>query len=102
MFFLITEGELKRLVNGILDYKEKNPITKELTKSEKIALITWSGEDVALYLERKGIKTDKEGLEYIIQTIIKSMENCECAMCFESAMDYAIDDAIANEKAKKK
>lgn len=59
-----------------------------INNPQNIALVTWSGEDVAQYLEKK--KTNPDNLEEIITRVRKNMDNCDCAMCFEIAVDAAV------------
>lgn len=88
--YLVSEYELE-------DFKKGKVSFEELTKPEKRPIITWSGEDIKLMLERKGI-LEKIDLDEVVEKVKKGVENCDCSMCIECAFDYIVDEVMADSK----
>jgi NifU-like protein involved in Fe-S cluster formation len=57
---------------------------------EKIAILTWSGDDIKTLLEAK--KSDLKIDEELINDVSHKMDGCGCGEC----VSYAVDEAIEN------
>lgn len=84
MFYLISEEDLENLLNNTEDIKS-------LTKPEKIALITWSGEDVIEYI-KKHANCSESMIEEVIKDVKKYLENCDCAQCFRYSIEAILKE----------
>jgi hypothetical protein len=86
MVYLVWKEDLEKLMKGEIK-------VEDLTTSERIILISWTGEDIKNML--KDIKTDKS-LEDIIYEVKSALDSCDCADCIECALDAVLE----NEKDK--
>jgi len=85
MYYVINEEEFEKIRAGELK-KEK------VIKTSRIALITWTGEDNQLLLSRKKKQVSDHELSETIKNIKKALEWCDCAMCIENTLDYAVKE----------
>ena len=76
MNYLLTEKE-------ILNLYSRKVKPAEVLKSEKIALLTWSGEDVKLWLDENKKKVSKVDFESFILKVIRNLEYQNCAECLQ-------------------
>jgi len=74
--YLVSKEDLERLKAGEIDIKD-------LTKPEREALFTYTGEDIKIILEKKKKKKD---LETVVKHVRKGLEHCDCWACIDCAM----------------
>jgi len=79
MSYLVSKDDLIRLIEGEIK-------VEELTIPERVVLITWIGEDVKFFLQRKR-KDLTIDLQKAVHIVKKSLMYCECATCVENAVN---------------
>lgn len=89
--YLLMEQELRDLVEGKIK-------VEDLITPEKVALITWSGEDIKIMIEQKKLKFD---LDDAVRIVKKAVEWCDCAMCVKCAFD-CVEDKIKETSPTRK
>ena len=82
MSYILFDGEFDKILTGELK-------KEDIEKPERIALFTWTGEDIKILMDKqkKHIK-----LNDIIEKIRKHIENCDCAVCIETALYDILGD----------
>ena len=96
MSYLINEYQIQQIISGRMK-------VSEIMNPEGIALLTWTGADVRMIIERR-IAQDgwKEGKKYLepekfeelVNEIVHYMEHCQCAECVELAVESAVDEVL--------
>ena len=74
--YLVSKEELEQLKAGEIDIKD-------LTKPEREALFTYTGEDIKIILEKENKKKD---LETVVKHVKKGLEHSDCWTCIDCAM----------------
>jgi len=84
--YLVMDSELEQLARGEIR-------VEDLTIPENQALITWSGDDIKMLLEKNNLKFD---LQEAVEIVSNALENCDCAMCVSCAFD-CVKDKVKEE-----
>jgi S-adenosylmethionine synthetase len=79
--YLVFREDLEKLARGEIKIED-------LTIPENKVLIPFTGEDIKLMLKKRGIRTN---LEEVVEEVKKALENCDCGMCIESALDSVVE-----------
>lgn len=84
MGYLLQEIDLKNLLGARTGIEE-------LTKPDNLCLIGFTGVDIRLSLEKKGIKLNEEEFTELLHKISHDLEHYECWACIESALESEIE-----------
>ena len=79
MGYLLQEIDLENLLGA------RTGIEK-LTKPDNLCLITFTGADMRLLLEKKGIKLSEKRFADLLYKISHDLEHYDCWACLESAL----------------
>jgi hypothetical protein len=103
MFYLITKKEMEELYN-----REKRP--EDLTTPDKIALLTYTGEDILqelkFYLETGLITLEefdviRKEIESFINLVKNDLEGFPCYDCFIDSVSSIVEEFKTQYKAHK-
>lgn len=67
---------------------------EELTKPDKLCLIIFTGADIRLLLEKKGIKLSEKRFADLLYKISHDLEHYDCWACLESALGSEIEACV--------
>jgi hypothetical protein len=84
MWYLIRKTDLEDLLGARTNIEK-------LTEPDNLCLITFTGADMRLLLDKKGIKLSKKRFADLLYKISHDLEHYDCWACLESALGSEIE-----------